>query len=157
MSLHVCKYHWIENCSEMSIEDARKCEVCERGFTLSESSSKCIPCEIESCSSCIFLQMANSSGAIISYPTCTLCDPAFSPVEFFHWIDNLTKATDDHPIYVNRTICQPADHCAQKDGNKCIRCHEPFFLDFYTNTCVETCNLETQFQDSVNMICRRKC
>lgn len=157
MPLHVCQYPWIENCSEMSIEDERKCEVCERGFTLSESSSKCIPCEIESCSSCIFLQMANSSGAIISYPTCTLCDPAFSPVEFFHWIDNLTKATDDHPIYVNRTICQPADHCAQKDGNKCIRCHEPFFLDFYTNTCVETCNLETQFQDSVNMICRRKC
>ena len=110
MPLHVCRHPQIEHCALMSPLDERLCQTCERGFTLHET--QCLPCNIEHCSSCSILSMANSSGSIVPYPSCTLCDPAFSPVEFFHWIDNLTKATDNHPVYVNRTICQPADHCA---------------------------------------------
>lgn len=98
-------------------------------------------CEIDHCSSCDFLTQKNSSDADIVYTSCTQCDPTFSPIEWYYWIDDLKKVEDvENPVYVNRTICQPADHCEQKDGQKCIRCMEPFYLDINTHTCVESCH-----------------
>jgi len=77
------------------------CDMCERGFILSEDQTECISCEIESCSSCEINQIANSTGDLVSYASCTQCDPTFSLTEYFLWIDDLTLVDTFDPVYVN--------------------------------------------------------
>ena len=71
--------------------DENICLECMRGYELNEDEDVCLSCDIDHCSSCDFLYKTNSTGSEIMYPTCTQCDPTFSQIEWFYWIDDLKK------------------------------------------------------------------
>ena len=133
-----CVHSKIENCEEISNDDASKCTKCKNGFYL--NNGKCNKCEIEYCSkcsnstrctSCVDNYYLNNGKCIeCANKNCKKCDN-----DKCYECKNGFYLNDDYQC-INTTIenCEELD---EYNNSRCSYCNSNYGYDSESNLCVK--------------------